>query len=1637
MSAALILMLQQATGQDCACVNCPQNLPDGQTEYFFVTVENASNPILGQNGQGLCGIRVNFNHAFLGDIIIELTSPSGQSILLVGPVGYFGSTSETVWNVTFVPCSESASPDPGRSAIWSNAQNWGMFGNYVGSYHPFSGCLEDFNGTPVNGVWTVSVTDFQPVDEGEFLDFELFFCDAAGLSCFVCEAEAGNLLQNDIVWCEGSQVLNLDLPPTYPQGVNPAPANRYDYAYVISDAQSGVVLDILSTPDLSVYPPGVYSICGLSYLKSHIGRLPQPDSVFTIDDLRDTLSVFPPLFCGDLTTNCVQITIQNPVLIFESAVICAPECYEFYGESFCQSGVYVRQTTVGECDIEATLNLTVLPIVQTALSETRCVGECATSPGFETICAPGSYLRNLKTWQNCDSVVSLEFAWLTPVAQIQDHGPWDCTGDTLILDGGGSSAGPNISYQWIGLNGGSIGGASNEIRAEAILAGDYLLRVCQSAVAVTCCDTAYTVVSASGTPPPPPANLLVPQLICSGQDVSLTAISGGNTDSFIWEAPPGSQFTGSPDSASITLRLTVGGQVCVRAVNSCGVSPPFCASLNIAQTPVADAGGDVQTCESELILFAGAGVGQGVGMWEVLSVSPGGDLLLDNPGGPVTGAYANIPGAYRLIWRKDNFGCIGADTMTLTVWEKPQWSDPVFACDSANEFYNAQLQVTGGLMPYIVNGMDVNGAVYQSPWLPNGQSYSLFLSDANGCAADSVPLINHVCLCSSHAGALSGDTIRACAGETVSPFSLIAPTVDGNDVVSYALCDAPVFSPSAVLVHIAGDQFAYQPPLQTGVVYFLFRLVGNTAGAGLVDLDDRCFAHSNPQPLIFLENPAPQILPSQPVCGLNDTLQVASDFQGAWSLVAGPGSLDIDFPASPVAQAVASAPGVYTLSWTAVNGQCVASDTAEFTFWPQPEAVGLQINCDAVSETYTLDVAIQGVGPFVVNGMSGVVSGNTFVSAPVASGFPWFYQIADANGCVSEWASGVHVCPCLTDAGQMSQIPLVFCQGDDAVVASALNSALDPNDALVYVLHDQPGPGLGNVLAVSASPVFAYSPDYALGVIYYVSAVAGSAAGGTAPNFSDPCLSVSAGAPVSWRPLPSAQITGPSSACAGQALTLRFEAAGEYPVWVQYQGPSGIENVILTDSLPKEVSVQLFSNAAYALILAVDGNGLGCVAELDQMLNIEVFDIYDPGMPLQTVFSFCEKTDTSLALLSLLDQADPGGRWRQSSGNPPISPGAFDPQLGALQVKQLTPGLYGFGYFFEAAGPCPERSTAIMLRIEAAPSVDAGQDRYLDCQTNLATLNVTASSPGLTYAWYLDGVLVGAQPALQTSQAGLYTLVGRSAAGCEARDSVRVISDYALPQAQALVRPVRCHDGRDGEIILSDVSSVAPPVLVSLNGGAFRSQVAFKGLPPGDYLIVLQDANGCEWAAPPVVLPNPPQLAEPLPPYFEVSLGEPVSVQLTLLVDAHYISQITWTPLMDSSGFNQPFQHYSPDRSHYLRVVATDTLGCRFESETLIRVDKRRRVFVPNAIAPGSAANNRLTVFADAGVLLVERMEIFDRWGNLLFQRSDFAPNDPSLGWNGMTRGQAAAPGVYVYQIRIRFVDGETELFSGDFSVIR
>jgi hypothetical protein len=53
------------------------------------------------------------------------------------------------------------------------------------------------------------------------------------------------------------------------------------------------------------------------------------------------------------------------------------------------------------------------------------------------------------------------------------------------------------------------------------------------------------------------------------------------------------------------------------------------------------------------------------------------------------------------------------------------------------------------------------------------------------------------------------------------------------------------------------------------------------------------------------------------------------------------------------------------------------------------------------------------------------------------------------------------------------------------------------------------------------------------------------------------------------------------------------------------------------------------------------------------------------------------------------------------------------------------------------------------------------------------------------------------------------------------------------------------------------------------------------------------------------------------------------------------------------------------------------------------------------------------------GLFRIKSMTVFNRWGQIMFERKDMMPNDPAAGWTGTFKGQKASADVYIYMVEI------------------
>ncbi len=515
-------------------------------------------------------------------------------------------------------------------------------------------------------------------------------------------------------------------------------------------------------------------------------------------------------------------------------------------------------------------------------------------------------------------------------------------------------------------------------------------------------------------------------------------------------------------------------------------------------------------------------------------------------------------------------------------------------------------------------------------------------------------------------------------------------------------------------------------------------------------------------------------------------------------------------------------------------------------------------------------------------------------------------------------------------------------------------------------------------------------------------------------------------------PIPVVNIVGPSSLdCISTATVL--DGSNSQPVgvldfeWTTLDGTITIGD----ETLP---AAEVTAGGTYQLEITNENNGcsLNTSITIAQDVDLPQIDIITP-MPLTCIEALVsiDASGSSAGATLLYSWATTNGNI--SSGDDTLLPEVDEPGLYTLTI-------------FNTANNC-EQSASVLVEEDVEPPIaNAGaMPEMIDCNTPTVLLDGMASSdgPGFTYVWStLDGNIVSGGNSMmpEVDAGGTYILlVTDTGNGCTANDEVNVAENPAMPYDLELeATPPLCHDGV-GSIAATAVLGGEGPYLFSPDEGLnFYADTLFWGLTPGSYSLLVQDANGCEYEET-ITIPNVQEVQVVMDPLVELQLGESYQLEAMLGIPLTAIDTIIWTPTeyLSCTDCLDPF--VAPWETTQFEITVIDHNGCTARDEVLVNVSKDRKVYIPNAFSPnGDGANDRFMIYArEFGIKSVKRFELYSRWGEKVFGANNFLPNDPDYGWDGRMGNEKMAPGVFVYYAEIEFIDGFTEIYKGDFTLMQ
>lgn len=196
---------------------------------------------------------------------------------------------------------------------------------------------------------------------------------------------------------------------------------------------------------------------------------------------------------------------------------------------------------------------------------------------------------------------------------------------------------------------------------------------------------------------------------------------------------------------------------------------------------------------------------------------------------------------------------------------------------------------------------------------------------------------------------------------------------------------------------------------------------------------------------------------------------------------------------------------------------------------------------------------------------------------------------------------------------------------------------------------------------------------------------------------------------------------------------------------------------------------------------------------------------------------------------------------------------------------------------------------------------------------------------------------------------------------------------------------------------------------------------------------IATNSSGCRDSSNQTIYVNPLPVVN-MPGQMTVQNGFPVTIPATYAPNT--ISWI-WSPATGLSCANCPTPEAGPKFNTLYQVYFTDNNGCSNIGSIMVNVIcKNVNLFIPNTFSPNADGSNDVFYPRGKGLERVKLLRIFNRWGEVVFEKRDFPINDASYGWDGTYKGNKPQADVYVYQAEVFCENGEIIRLNGNIALV-
>lgn len=367
-----------------------------------------------------------------------------------------------------------------------------------------------------------------------------------------------------------------------------------------------------------------------------------------------------------------------------------------------------------------------------------------------------------------------------------------------------------------------------------------------------------------------------------------------------------------------------------------------------------------------------------------------------------------------------------------------------------------------------------------------------------------------------------------------------------------------------------------------------------------------------------------------------------------------------------------------------------------------------------------------------------------------------------------------------------------------------------------------------------------------------------------------------------------------------------------------------------------------------------------------------------------------------------------------------------------------------------SANGCAGIVQSFTITVNPTPNVVQPANLVLCNYTSTNAINFTGAVSGTGFSWTNDNTSIGLAAsgtgnipsftATNTSNTPVTAtiIVAPSANGCPGPSqsftiTVNPTPDVVQPDDQRI-----CDSTTTNAIIFSgNVSGTSfnwtnDAISIGLASSGTGNIASFTGINSGASPItatitVTPVAIGCAGLPKTTTVTVSPNPTIELGADLHLSTGTLTNLNST--IQNGPIINWAWTPVTGLSCNDCALPQLQVANNITYNVVVTNVHGCIGRDNISISTFcTDAQVFIPNTFTPdGNGLNDVFTLMGKG--YSIKDLRIFDRWGTLVYQKTNFKPNQ--LGWDGTLNGKPASAGVYVFVAEVVCDNGTRYPYKG------